>query len=107
MDLCNIRIGGKYILNVNEYIKMSFRAPDWMFRFSDEYGDVPVVVDMIDKGGALDVLIFPSYDDLPIIPNKSDQLWWVCSECLRTNYLQSLRSAFQNSEDLDELFENM
>ena len=102
MDLCDIYVGGKYTLNVNEYTKMDFSAADWMSQFADEHGEVPVVASEIDEGDMLDVLIFPSYDDLPIIPNKSDQLWWVSSECLR-----KMCTEFHISDDLDSLFKDM
>lgn len=105
MDLCDIHVGEKYILNVNEYVNMDYDIPHWMSQFADaHYEELPVVVEELDDGDMLDVLILPSYDDLPLTPNPYVHLWWVCSECLHELCTQP---AFQNSEDLDELFENM
>ena len=105
MDLCDIHIGEKYILNVNEYTEMDFDTADWMDQFADaHYVELPVVVERIDDGDMLDVLIIPSYDDLPLIPNHDAHSWWVCSECLHALYTQP---AFQNSEELDTMFSEM
>lgn len=105
MDLRDIHVGGKYILNVNEYANMDYDVADWMSRFADaHYGELPVVVDRIDEGDVLDVLIFPSYDDLPLIPDRYEHCWWVRSKCLHE---LCTKPAFQNSEELDTMFSEM
>lgn len=103
MDLCDIHIGEKYILNVDEYANMDFNVASWMSRLANaRYGELPVVVKEIDDSGdLLDVLILPSYDDLPIIPNRDEHYWWVNSKCLHE---LCTKPALQNSKELDTMF---
>lgn len=62
MDLCDIHVGEKYILNVNEYTEMDFDAADWMSRFADaHYGELLVVVERIDSVRECEVMLAKLY----------------------------------------------
>lgn len=101
MDFRDIRKGEKLILNIHHLHDIGFDGASWMSRYADKYGDIPVMVDMLDEADPLDVLVFPS-EELTLINNRKSKTWWVSSKCLH-----KMCTEFHSSDDLDSLFKDM